>query len=330
MRVFVTGASGALGSRIVPKLIEAGHEVVGTYNSPASAELLRVLGAEPVKVDLLDPQEVREAVFEIKPDAIVHQATALGSTKFGRNLDKTFAQTNRLRTEGTDALLAAAREAGVRKFVAQSYAPYRYAREGGPVKTEDDPLDPTPPRHTERTYEAMTHTDHAVTEFDGIALRYGGFYGAANDGFLEPVRRGKFPIVGDGGGVMSFIHLDDAAAATVLALEHDGPAIYNIVDDEPAPVREWLPALAEAVGGKPPRRVPKWLGRLFAGDAAVVMGTEVRGASNEKAKRELGWSPRYASWRKGFPASYSALGRTEACLDRHDGPLDELGHDPQR
>jgi nucleoside-diphosphate-sugar epimerase len=246
-------------------------------------------------------------VRESRPDAIVHQATALAGQRFGRSLDRTFAKTNRLRTEGTDALLAAAQDVGVERFVAQSFAPYRYVREGGPIKTEDDAVEMSPPRHAGETYAAMTHLDGVVAGAGGIVLRYGGFYGGAGDGLIEPVRKRRMPIVGDGGGIMSFIHLDDAAGATVLALEHDGPAIYNIVDDEPAPVREWLPVLAQALGAKPPRRVPIWLARLFAGQAAVVMGTEARGASNAKAKRELGWSLRYPSWRKGFAATYSAL-----------------------
>jgi 2-alkyl-3-oxoalkanoate reductase len=305
MRVFVAGASGALGSRLVSQLIDGGHEVYGTHNSPAGGERVRELGAVPVALDILDARAVRMSVLEIQPDAIVHQATALANAKFGRGLDRTFAPTNRLRTEGTDALLAAARDAGVRRFVAQSFAPYRYARVGGPVKTEDDPLDPTPPQSARETYAAMSHLDQAVTEFGGIALRYGGFYGAGNDGWADPVRKRRYPIVGDGGGIMSFIHLDDAAAATVLALDHEGPAIYNVVDDDPAPVREWLPALAAALGAKPPRRFPVWLARLIAGEAAVVMATQARGASNAKAKRELGWAPRYASWRQGFPATYS-------------------------
>jgi nucleoside-diphosphate-sugar epimerase len=307
MRVFVAGASGALGSRLVPQLIDAGHDVIGTHHSPASAELLRTLGAKPVLLDLLDARAVQKAVLEHEPEAIVHQATALANVKFSRNLDKTLAKTNELRTKGTDALLAAAREAGVRRFVAQSGAGYgRYARQGGPIKTEDDPVEPNPPANTHQTAAALNHLERVVTEFGGTALRYGVFYGAANDGTIEPVRKRQFPIVGDGGGIWSWIHLDDAAAATVLALEHDGPAIYNIVDDEPAPVREWLPVLARALGAKPPRRFPSWLGRLFAGDAVVVMSTEARGASNAKAKRELGWTLRYPSWRKGFPATYSA------------------------
>ena len=307
MRVFVAGASGALGSRLVPQLIDAGHEVIGSHRSPANAELLRALGAKPVLLDLLDAPAVRSAVLDSEPEAIVHQSTALASAKFGRSLDKSFAKTNELRVKGTDALLAAAREAGVRRFVAQSFASYRYARVGGLIKTEDDPLDPTPPRSVQASWAALAHLERAVTGFGGIALRYGGFYGAANDGWAELVRRRLLPIIGDGGGYMSFVHLEDAAAATVLALEHEGPAIYNIVDDDPAPAREWLPVLAEALGAKPPWRLPAWLTRLVAGEAAVVMGTEVRGASNAKAKRELGWTLRYPSWRTGFPAVYAAL-----------------------
>jgi 2-alkyl-3-oxoalkanoate reductase len=322
MRVFVAGASGAIGTRLIPQVIDRGHEVIGTSRSPGGAERVRALGAVPAVLDLLDPAAVRKEVLEAEPDAIVHQATALADVSFSRNLDRTFAQTNRLRTEGTDALLAAAREAGVRRFVAQSFASFRYARVGGPVKTEGDPLDPTPVRSTRETNAAMRHLDEAVTDAGGIALRYGSFYGATGDGLVEPVRRRRFPIVGDGGGVSSFIHLDDAAAATVLALEHDGPGIYNIVDDEPAPVREWLPVLAEMLGAAPPRRFPRWLARLFAGEAAVMMGTESRGASNAKAKRELGWTLRHPSWREGFAAAYastSAVAPTESSPNRSSG-----------
>ena len=307
MRVFVAGASGAVGTRLVPQLIHAGHEVVGTHHSPANAELLRRLGAKPVMLDLLEASAVREAVLESAPEAIVHEATALGNATWGRNFDKVFARTNQLRTKGTDALLAAAREADVCRFIAQSFASYRYARQGGPIKTEDDPLHPTAPANAQESFAAMNYLEQAVTDFGGIVLRYGGFYGAANDGLIEPVRRRLYPIIGDGGGITSWIHLEDAASATVLALEHDGPAIYNIVDDEPAPLREWLPVFAQALGAKPPRHFPTWLARLFAGEAAVVMGTDARGASNAKAKRELAWTPRYPSWREGFPAVYSAL-----------------------
>ena len=305
MRVFVVGASGAIGTRLVPQLIDRGHEVIGTSRSPVNAERVWALGAEPVVLDLLDRRAVRKAVLAAEPDAIVHQATALADVRFSKHLDRSFAQTNRLRREGTDALLAAAHEAGVPRFVAQSFANMRYAREGGPAKSEDDPLDPSPVDGMQETAAAMTYLDEAVIAAGGIALRYGGFYGAANDGMLEPVRKRQFPIVADGGGVSSFIHLDDAASATVLALEHDGPAIYNIVDDEPAPVREWLPVLANALGAKPPRHVPVWLAKLFAGEAAVMMGTESRGARNTKAKRELGWTLRYPSWRQGFTEAYT-------------------------
>jgi 2-alkyl-3-oxoalkanoate reductase len=305
MRVFVVGASGAIGTRLVPQLIERGHQVIGTSTAPGGAERVRALGAEPIVLDLLDARAVRKAVLETRPDAIAHQATALANVRFSRSLDRAFAQTNRLRTAGTDALLAAAREAEVRRFVAQSFASGRYVREGGPVKTESDPLDPMPVPGMRESDAAMRHLDRAVTEAGGIALRYGAFYGAANDGLVEPVRKRQFPIVGDGDGITSFIHLDDAAAATVLALEHGEPGVYNVVDDEPAQAREWLPVLAGVLGAKPPRRVPRWLARLIAGPPAVMLGTESRGASNAKAKRELGWTLRYPSWRQGFVAVYA-------------------------
>jgi nucleoside-diphosphate-sugar epimerase len=305
MRVFVAGASGAIGTRLVPQLLERGHEVVGTSTSPESAERIRALGAEPILLDLLDRRMVRKAVLDARPDAIVNEATALANVQFSKDLDKSFVQTNRLRREGTDALLAAAGEAGVQRFVSQSFASMRYAREGGLVKTEEDPLDTVPVKGMIETAAAMSYLDEAVTAAGGIALRYGNFYGASNDGWVVPARKRQFPIVGDGGGYSSFVHLEDAAAATVLALEHDGPAIFNVVDDEPAPVREWLPVLAEALRAKPPRRFPVWLARMFAGEAGVMLGTEARGASNAKAKRELGWTLRYPSWRQGFAEVYA-------------------------
>jgi 2-alkyl-3-oxoalkanoate reductase len=300
MRVFVAGASGAIGTRLVAQLIDRGHDVIGTYRSPGHAERVRALGATPIALDLLDRQAVRLAVLEAAPDAVVHQATALSDLRDFKHFDRSFAQTNRLRTEGTDALLAAARAAGVPRFVAQSYASALYERAGGPVKTEDDPLDPSPVPAMRETHAAMRYLDETVAAAGGIVLRYGGFYGAANDGLIEPVRKRQFPIVGDGGGVSSFIHLDDAAAATVLALEHGGAGAFNIVDDEPAPVREWLPVLAKVLGAKSPRHVPRWFARLFAGEAGVMIATESRGASNAKAKRVLGWTPRHATWREGF------------------------------
>jgi len=304
MKVMVVGASGAIGRRLVPQLIERGHEVIGSARSPVKAELLHTLGAESVLLDALDARAVREAVAAAQPDAIVHQATALTGISDLKHFDRTFAQTNRLRAEGTDNLLAAAREAGVGRFVAQSNANHRYAREGGPVKSEGDPLDHDPPAAARESLAAMEYLDKAVTGAGGIALRYGIFYGEPDDELVKAVRSHKFPVVGDGGGVWSWIHLDDAAAATVLALEHEGPAVYNIVDDEPSPTREWLPEVARILGAKQPQHFPRLLGRLFAGEVPVVMATESRGASNAKAKRELGWSLRYPSWRQGFADMY--------------------------
>jgi nucleoside-diphosphate-sugar epimerase len=307
MRVFLAGATGAIGSRLVPQLVERGHEVTGTSRSEEKAGRLRAQGAEPVVLDVLDRDAVREAVLAARPEGIVHQATALAGLGDVKHFDRSFAATNRLRTEGTDSLLAAAAEAGVRHFVAQSYAGWPYAREGGPVKTEEDPLDPTPVPAMRETLAALRHLEEAVVGAGGLALRYGGFYGSPDDAQLELVRKRRFPIVGDGDGIWSFVHLDDAAAATVLALERGDPGIYNIVDDEPAPVREWLPALAATIGAKPPRRVPRWLARLLAGEAGIALMTEIRGASNAKAKRELGWTLRHPSWRQGFRAAYGPV-----------------------
>jgi nucleoside-diphosphate-sugar epimerase len=305
MRVFVAGASGAIGTRLVAELIERGHEVVGTSRSPDRARRVSRLGAEPVVLDLLDPRAVREAVAVARPDAIVHQATALaGLTEF-KHFDRSFAQTNRLRTEGTDALLAAARETGVERFVAQSYAGWPSGRGGGPVTTEDEPLDPTPVPSMRETLDAIRYVEQVTVDAGGAALRYGPFY-PLDDTQLELVRKRRFPIVGAGGGIWSFVHLDDAASATALAVEQGKPGVFNIVDDDPTPVREWLPALAAAIGAKPPRRVPVWLARRLAGEAGVALMTEIRGASNAKAKRELGWTLRYPSWRDGFAAAYGS------------------------
>jgi nucleoside-diphosphate-sugar epimerase len=304
MRVFVAGASGAIGTRLVPQLIARGHEVVGTFRTPGRDVRIRALGAEAVQLDVLDERAVRQAVRTAHPDAIIHQATALANMHWSRSLDRSFALTNRIRTEGTEALLAAAREAGVRRFVAQSFASYRYAREGSWVKTEDDPLDPSPPAAARQTNAAMAHLDQAVTAAGGIALRYGGFYGPGDDGFASMVRKRRYPIIGAGAGVTSWIHFEDAAAATVLALDHDGPAIYHIVDDEPAAMRDWLPVFADVLGAKKPWRAPGWLAAMMAGSAMTAMATQSRGASNAKAKRELGWTLRYPSWRQGFAAAY--------------------------
>ena len=309
MRVLVAGAAGALGRQLVPRLVEAGHEVAGLTRSPSKHDLLLDLGAEPLIADALDADAVADAVAHAEPDVIVHELTALSGSMDLRHFDRDFAITNRLRTEATDHLLAAGRAVGIRRFVAQSYAGWPFARRGGPVKTEEDPLDPAPVDAMRSTLDAIRYLEDAVTGAswtEGIVLRYGGFYGPGTslgpDGgeHVEMIRGRKFPIVGDGAGVWSFVHIEDAADATVAAVEHGRRGIYNVVDDEPAPVAEWLPAIARALGAKPPRRVPVWLGRLLAGEAATVMMTEVRGASNAKAKRELGWQPRHPTWRQAI------------------------------
>ena len=305
MRVLVIGATGAIGTRLVPQLVAAGHDVIGTSRTAEKAERLRSHGAQGVVLDVLDAQAVRNAVGAVRPDAIVYQATALADLSDFANFERSFEGTNRLRTEGADNMLAAARDAGVRRIVAQSYAPHRYPREGGAVRSEDDPLDPHPPASMRETWAALAYLDQAVVGADGIALRYGTFYGDPTDPVAAAVRAGQLPIVGDGGGVWSFVHLEDAAAATVLALEHDGRAIYNIVDDEPATTAVWLTELAKILGAAPPQRAPVEQARAYAGEAMVVMFTEARGASNAKAKRELGWTLRYPSWRQGFATAYA-------------------------
>jgi nucleoside-diphosphate-sugar epimerase len=315
MKVYVAGATGAIGQALVPQLLARGHEVVGQTRSPEKAERLRALGAEAIVADALDAEAVRRAVVAAAPDAVVHQLTALPPVlKSFRRFDEHFALTNRLRTEGLDVLLAAMREAGARTLVVQSYAGWPYAREGGPVKSEDDPLDPAIPKAMAETLAAIRYAERTTLEAGGIVLRYGGFYGpgtslAPGSPQVELVRARKFPLVAPGTGIWSFVHVEDAAAATVAAIERGGTGVYNIVDDDPAPVAEWLPALAAAAGAKPPRRVPAWLARIVAGEAAVSMMNEVRGASNAKARRELGWTPAHPSWREGF---VSVLGAAAA------------------
>jgi 2-alkyl-3-oxoalkanoate reductase len=308
MRIFVAGATGALGRRLVPLLVQGGHQVTGMTRTAGKAAGLRAAGAEPVVADALDRDAVLRAVVAARPEVVVHELTALAQMTDFRRLDEGFALTNRLRTEGTDHLLAAARAAGARRFVAQSFAGWPFARVGGPVKTEDDPLDPDPPAQLRRTLDAIRHLEAAVLGaegIEGVVLRYGGFYGpgtsAGEGGFmLEDLRRRRFPLVGAGTGVWSFVHIDDAATATVAAVERGAPGIYQIVDDDPAPVSEWLPALAAAIGARPPLRVPAWVARLAGGAHGVVLMTEARGASNAKARRELGWRPAWPSWRQGF------------------------------
>jgi nucleoside-diphosphate-sugar epimerase len=309
MKVLVAGATGAMGKQLLPRLAADGHDVVGITRSEAKLDLVRELGATGVVADVLDPDQVARVVAETEPEVIIHQLTALNRPFDVRHFDRTFEETNRLRTEATDHLLAAGRAAGVKRFIAQSYAGWPFARTGGPVKSEDDPLDPSPPDGIRQSFDAIRYLERAVTGADwteGIVLRYGGFYGPGTSLSREggeqtkQIRERRFPVVGDGGGVWSFVHIEDAADATLASVTRGRPGIYNIVDDDPAPVAEWLPAAASAVGAKPPRHVPRWLGRLVAGEVGVVIMTDVRGASNDKAKRELGWAPRHPSWREGF------------------------------
>jgi nucleoside-diphosphate-sugar epimerase len=310
MRVFVAGATGAIGRQLVPRLVAAGHEVHGMTRRESKQAMLEELGAVPVVADALDPDQVAEAVGKARPDVIVHQLTALAGKGF-RGLKHRIAMTNRLRTEGTDHLLSAGQAVGVRRFVAQSNAAL-YARIGGPVKTEEDPLDLTPPRKQREASAAIFHLEEAVLNArwtEGSVLRYGAFYGPApgvpGGETHELIQKRKFPLVGDGGGVWSFIHIADAAEATVAAVERGRRGVYNIVDDDPAPVAEWLPPLTRMLSGKKPRRVPRFVVRLAAGEFGVLMMTEARGASNAKAKRELGWSPAHPSWRDGFATTRS-------------------------
>jgi 2-alkyl-3-oxoalkanoate reductase len=307
MRIFVAGATGAVGRRLVPRLAHAGHSVVGLTRSSGKAAFLRNLGAEPVVADALDSNAIEAVIVSARPDVIVHELTDLKGASDLRKFDRTFASSNRLRRQGTDSLLRAARAAGVKRFVAQSFGGWPYARTGGPIKSEQDPLDPEPPRELGPTFDAIKYLERVVTnasELDGVVLRYGAFYGPDTglfDGaFVEQLRHRRVPLIGSGNGWWSFVHIEDAAEATAIAVERGNPGIYNIVDDEPAPVREWLPALAEMLGAKPPFRVPEWLARMIAGEHMVVMMTQCRAGSNAKAKRDLGWRPAHPSWRGGF------------------------------
>ena len=308
MNIFVAGATGAVGKQLVPMLVARGHDVTGTTTTAAKAEALREAGATAVVLDVLDREATLAAVAAAAPEVVVHEATALTDLGSPRHFDESFALTNRLRLEGTDNLVAAARAACARRIVAQSYAGWPYAHQGGPVKDETDRLDPDPPKPFRHSLEAIRHLERVVTTaegLEGVVLRYGGLYGpgtslAADGVHFEAVRRRKFPVVGSGEGVWSFVHVEDAASATVAAIEGDATGIFNVVDDEPARVADWLPALADALGAPPPRHVPTWLGRVAGGEATVVLMTEIRGASNAKAKRELGWQPGHASWREGF------------------------------
>lgn len=309
MKVFVTGGTGAIGRLLVPMLVQEGHEVTALVRSPEKGRVIEKAGAKPVNAGALDGKQLTDAVLKASPEAIIHQLTALaGFDGNFRKLDRAFVLTNRFRTEVTDTLLAAARKAGTRRFIAQSFCGWPFAQVGGPVKTEEDPLDPHPPASMSRTFAALQYLEETIkksNDIEAFALRYGFFYGPGTGiekggDILELLHKRQFPLVGEASGVWSFIHVRDAAAATVAALTQGTPGIYNIVDDEPAPVSAWLPYLAEQAGAKPPRSIPVWLARIIIGGAGVSMMTKVRGGSNEKAKRELGWQPVYASWREGF------------------------------
>ncbi len=308
MRVFVAGATGAIGQRLVPLLVDSGHEVVGTTRTPGKVDGLRLVGATPIVLDGRDGEAVRRAILEAKPEVVVHEMTALSGDLDFRRFAETFAETNRLRTETTDIMIDAAVDAGARRFIAQSFAGWPNEQSGGPVKTEEDPLNTDPPKQVRETLAAILHLEAVTTGtpgIEGLALRYGGFYGPGNalgkgGAMLEAMAKGQMPVVGGGTGIWSFIHIEDAAQATALAVDRGAPGIYNIVDDEPAPVSEWLPYLADVLGARPPRRVPAWLARLIAGEAAVSMMTKIRGSSNAKAKRELEWKLEYPTWRVGF------------------------------
>jgi 2-alkyl-3-oxoalkanoate reductase len=310
MKVFVAGATGAIGKQLLPMLVEGGHEVTGMTRTAAKAEAIRAMGAEPAVADALDPESVAQVVAQAEPDAVIHELTTIDTSALGRSIDKMFAQTNRLRTAGTDHLLTAAKAAGARRFIVQSFAGWPSERVGGPIKTEEDPLQEHPPKTVSESLAAIKYLERTVTGasgIEGLALRYGGFYGpgtsiAVNpDGAqVEMIRKRRVPVIGDGAGIWSMVHIRDAAAATAAALDRGEPGLYNIVDDDPARVSEILPELAKVVGAGPPRHFPRWVGRLLAGEANTIMMTEVRGASNAKAKRELGWELRYPSWRLGF------------------------------
>ncbi|TDU86583.1 nucleoside-diphosphate-sugar epimerase [Kribbella voronezhensis] len=310
MRIFIAGATGAVGSRLVPLLTGSGHDVFGTSRNERGRAAVDAMGVTGIVMDPLDATSVRAAVAQAKPDVVVHQLTALsGMSGNMKKWDQEFAMTNRLRTEAIDHLLAAAQASGVRRFVAQSYGGHwTNQRTGGPVKTENDPFVEEPGKEAKQSWRALKHLEDAVTTaagIEGVVLRYGNFYGPGNalsrrGEMGELIRRRKIPVVGGGGGVWSWIHIDDAVAATVAAIERGAPGIYNVVDDDPAPVAQWLPYLAEQLGGKKPMRLPAWTAKPLIGEFGVLMMTEVRGSSNAKAKRELGWTPRYPSWREGF------------------------------
>jgi len=318
MRIFVAGAAGVIGQQLLPQLVAQGHHVVGTTRSPAKLDRLRALGAEPAILDGLDGAAVGEAVARAEPEVVIHQMTALAGASLNnlRRFDRAFAVTNQLRSAGTDHLLAAAQAAGARRFIAQSYAGWPGDRNGPPVQSEQDPLDPDPPAGQRESLAAIRHLEQVVPAaagLDGLVLRYGSLYGyGASDEFFGLARQRKVPVIGNGAAIWSFLHVADAATATAAAVEHGSPGLYNVVDDEPATVAEWLPFLAQALGAKPPYHIPAWLGRLAAGEVGISMMTQARGCANAKAKRELGWQLQWPSWRQGFTHGLAAPAKSAA------------------
>jgi nucleoside-diphosphate-sugar epimerase len=319
----VAGATGAVGRQLIPALVQAGHQVTATSRSQARLAGLRAAGAELALLDGLDAQAAGEVVARAEPEVVIHEMTAIPASLDLRHFDRSFAATNQLRTRGIDNLLAAASAAGVRRVIAQSYGGWNYARAGGLVKTEDDPLDPRPPAAQRQTLAAIRYLEQAVLSapLEGVVLRYGSLYGpAASDGMVDLIRKRQLPVIGTGAGVWSFLHVADAAAATVAAVSGGAPGVYNVADDEPAAVAQWVPAVAQILGAPAPRRVPAWLGRLLVGEVGISMMTQIRGISSARARRELGWEPIYASWRDGFGRG---LGRQDqAGVGAAAGPRD--------
>ncbi len=307
MRVLLAGATGAIGRRLVPALVGAGHDVTGTSRSKEGLDLIAAMGGRGVRMNALDAAEVGTVVAEAEPEVVIHQLTSIEAID-PKDFDSSFEATIALRTKGIDHLVEASIGTGASRFIAQSFTGWTNQRTGGPIKTEEDPLDTDPAKSSVKTMAAIAYLESTVTtasRIEGLVLRYGNLYGpgtgfAAGGDTYEAVQARKLPIVGGGAGVWSFVHVDDAAGATVNALNHGTTGLYNIVDDEPAPISEWLPAYAEAIGARPPRRVPAWLAKGSIGEQGVRLMTETRGSANAKAKDELDWQPQHPTWRDGF------------------------------
>jgi 2-alkyl-3-oxoalkanoate reductase len=308
MKVFVAGSTGVIGRMLLPVLLEEGHEVIALVRNTKKGRAVEEMGAKTAFADAFNKEELTAAVRKAEPEVIIHQLTAIPKDLNFKKLDEQFVLTNRLRTEVLDSMIAAGHLVGARRFIAQSLCGWPFARVGGPVKTEDDPLDPNPPAGFSKTLAAIRYLEDAIRKTQGmeaIALRYGFLYGpgatfAKGSSTIELIRRRGMPIIGGGGGVWSFLHVEDAARSTAAALTCGEAGIYNIVDDEPAPVSTWLPFLADILGAKPPLKAPAWLGKMMIGEGGLSLMTRVRGGDNQMAKCLLGWQPVFSSWRAGF------------------------------